>query len=1121
VSRSETLRLLETELTKTRDRVTHQADDVLRYLAEDTMKPHLKSALAHDQPAVASTAVQLMSTALLAFFAATASAVAQVPSTYVPATQWGLNLIGAPVAWALNYTGNGITVAVGDTGIDTGFGSEHPAFSIGAVFGAKIDSRSMNFVLPSPGAQYLSDQIADLDTHGTHVSGIIAASGSSNAPGVAYSANIVMLRVLAASQSCQPENVNCSAPNYPNATASSLDYFSTLQTVRIYNASYGPIVPQGKTNLLQWPVDMIDPVEEKAALNAVSQGKIIVAAAGNDRENNPVAGKNPSGLGLDPFIRPGINANAGVYVDEGRNYDFSSLLNQTGLIIVVTSVDKNKNVVSYAQECGVTASWCVAAPGGNGKNYIADSNGDNVPLYTDSNGIYSAIPYSIMDTQVQGYGFMSGTSMAAPVVSGALAVLSGAYTNYDSQDLAHVLFATAENVGGQAADNATYGYGMIRLDRAIAGPTTLAAGSPVEVDDQKMIYWSQPLSTDGAFSKSGAGYLIIAGRTTANGGVTVSEGALGVDGTLTLDAGIIVAKDAALAGFGTINGDTEIDGVLNAGQLPNYSDLNAYYGGVLPPNIPLTGTSPGTLTFNGNVTLGTTANTRVNVDGNLDIPGGPGTYDKIIVEGASHTFAANGALSPILRSIPGGYNDYVPAIGSSFSFLTASNGASITGSFASLSQPAEGLPINARFDLVYAPTIISLDVTPQSYLALAAIVPLNANQQALAAALDRARPAAGPALSGAQATIFYALYGQQDISGDASALSAISGQGQAVAPGALLDAYTDFSNVIANRQAMLLAGLGDVQAALTPSIALSYASGTGPNFQALADAGGPFAVSSPGGAAPRSPWTTWGQAYGRASRVGDLNGLPGSDASSGGFAVGGDGAFAPNLVAGGALGYTHSSANSANTTATGNTYAGALYATWTPGLLVFDGRLAAGPSTGGASRGITFPSESMTASSSMNVWGGLAAADAGYRFDLMEATFKPFVGLTAQTFSRSAFTETSDFGLTFPSQSFNRVTSEVGLWATKLFRSEATTYMLQAKASWTNDFGNQGLTTQAALLDQPFTITAANPGRSAAVIAVNFAAWRTENVALFFQYQGEFRSNATSNQGSIGVRMIW
>ena len=336
-----------------------------------------------------------------------------------------------------------------------------------------------------------------------------------------------------------------------------------------------------------------------------------------------------------------------------------------------------------------------------------------------------------------------------------------------------------------------------------------------------------------------------------------------------------------------------------------------------------------------------------------------------------------------------------------------------------------------------------------------------------------------------------------------------------------LDAFADFSNVIANRQAMLAAGLGDLQAALTPSVVFSYTNGTGPMFEALADAAGPFAVQPQAGPTPRSPWATWGQVYGDWSRVGDLNGLPGGNISSGGFTVGGDGALAADFVAGGALGYTRTSANSADTSGTWDTYAGALYATWTPGPFVVDGRLAAGPSTGDASRGIAFPGESVTASSSMNGWGALAAADAGYRFDLAGTTLRPFVGLTGQTFSRAAFTETTDFGLSFPSQSFDRVTSEIGLWATRLLHSDLATYVLQAKASWTNDFGNQGLTTQAALLDQPFTIATANPGRSAGVIAVDFAAWRSQNVALFLQYQGEFRANATSNQGSIGLRMTW
>jgi hypothetical protein len=56
---------------------------------------------------------------------------------------------------------------------------------------------------------------------------IIAAASASKVPGVAYGAIIVMLRVLDPSKSC--ENANCTAPNYPNPTASSLNYFAGLR----------------------------------------------------------------------------------------------------------------------------------------------------------------------------------------------------------------------------------------------------------------------------------------------------------------------------------------------------------------------------------------------------------------------------------------------------------------------------------------------------------------------------------------------------------------------------------------------------------------------------------------------------------------------------------------------------------------------------------------------------------------------------------------------------------------------------------------------------------------------------------------------------------------------------
>jgi len=177
------------------------------------------------------------------------------------------------------------------------------------------------------------------------------------------------------------------------------------------------------------------------------------------------------------------------------------------------------------------------------------------------------------------------------MVTGALAALQGAYPGYNARDLANVLFATAENIGGQPADNATYGYGLIRLDRATAGPNTLAAGANVAAAAQTTTYWSQPLTTAGGFNVTGPGYLVVAGRTTAAGDVAVNGGALGVDGTLTLQTQMTIGQGGMLTGFGTVVGAVTVGGVLNAGQLPNYADLAANNGGALPAGVPLTGTS--------------------------------------------------------------------------------------------------------------------------------------------------------------------------------------------------------------------------------------------------------------------------------------------------------------------------------------------------------------------------------------------------------------------------------------------------------------------------------------------------------------------------------------------------
>ncbi len=969
----------------------------------------------------------------LAAIACTGMGTASAQPATPHANQYGPALIGAPAAWAAGYTGQGVIVTVADSGIDP----SHPAFA------GKIDPRSRNYVLNAPGGAFNAADINDPDaqSHGSHVGGIVASAAASGVPGIAYSANLLVLRTI---PSCA-KGLNCSAPDFPNTSATALDYFAAQTGTMIYNASYGPDADKGATI---WPTSMIDRDEAASAQRALAAGKIIVAANGNDRAEAPVAGANPNGLALNPFIRPG-NANAGVYIDGGRNFDFSGLLSQPGLIIAVASVGQAKVIAPYSQTCGVTASWCVTAPGGD---QAVDA------------GIYSTLPGNK-------FGYQQGTSMAAPTVSGALAVLQQAYSGYAARDLANVLFATAENIGGKAGVNATYGYGLIRLDRAIAGPTALADAATISIAAQQVTYWSQPLTTAGGFTVAGPGYLIIAGRTTATGAVAVTGGALGVDGTLTLNGGLNVAQGAMLAGFGRVIGNVTVNGTLNAGQLPNYADVSASNGGTLPAGTPLTGTSPGTLTLQGNVTLGATATMRANIDGALVIPGGPGTWDKIIVTGTGNSFTAAGTLAPLLRGIVGGNNNYSPAAGTAFAIVTAENGAAVTGQFTSLTQPAAGLAADTRLDVVYGGTSITLNVTPTSFQALAARENLSPNAQALAGALDAARPAPGTRAVKSETRLFEDLY-DNSFDEDESELLALAGEGLAAHPVSVLASFAEFSSLLAARPA---------EAA--------------------------------------QPWTLWAQGLGRWSSTGIDNGIFGASDTSSGAMAGVSHALSPDMTIGAAIGFSRTELDSANAFTSTDSYAGAATFDWAMGNWIIGAQVMGGPVNGHTTRIVSIDGVDEIITGTPGGWNLLGSAQAGYRFDLSGVVLQPYAGVTAQTFKQDGYGEASDIGLDFAAQHFSRVQTLLGGRIAADFDIAGLSLRPFADIAWTHDLGDAGLATHAIFFDEPFLIYAARPGRDAARVRAGFSVGLAGGFSLFAGYGGEFRGNATSHAVTGGLRL--
>ena len=116
---------------------------------------------------------------------------------------WGLDAINAPEVWNQNITGNGIVVAVIDTGVDY----FHPDLDNNIWQNADeiaengIDDDRNGFIDDIRGWDFLYNDNYPMDLdyygHGTHIAGLIAAERNDfGITGIAYNAKIMPVRVL-------------------------------------------------------------------------------------------------------------------------------------------------------------------------------------------------------------------------------------------------------------------------------------------------------------------------------------------------------------------------------------------------------------------------------------------------------------------------------------------------------------------------------------------------------------------------------------------------------------------------------------------------------------------------------------------------------------------------------------------------------------------------------------------------------------------------------------------------------------------------------------------------------------------------------------------------------------
>lgn len=286
----------------------------------------------------------------------------------IPQPNWGTQRTQANVAWSQGHRGQGVVVAVIDSGID----ATHPElknqlFTNPNEIPNGIDDDRNGLIDDIHGFDFTrgSGQLSDDTGHGTHVSGIIAADhNNGRVMGVAPDAKLVVYDFFSIT-----------------GDGSVFDAITAIRAARsvgarVINASWGG--PSCSLSLQQ-------------AIKELDDDNIVfVSAAGN----------------------------------EGRNIDFFP---------------------SYPASFEISNQITVGAHTVEGYTSGFSNKGNLVHLVAPGENILSTLPViTRQDGSVSQDGYESGTSMSAPFVSGAVALLLSAYPEASSTQVKQAILQSVK-----------------------------------------------------------------------------------------------------------------------------------------------------------------------------------------------------------------------------------------------------------------------------------------------------------------------------------------------------------------------------------------------------------------------------------------------------------------------------------------------------------------------------------------------------------------------------------------------------------------------------------------------------------------------------------------------------
>ncbi|MCU1067409.1 autotransporter serine protease [Stenotrophomonas maltophilia] len=567
---------------------------------------------------------------------------------------------------------------------------------------------NLNYIDPARNNLLVDDVVG----HGTAVASLAAGASVGSWPGgIAPGAQIVSARIIA------------DKPPVDDGSGKGNSFSGPLGVAQVHQdlISYNVKVMNNSWGGLYW-TDLPTTAQVAAEYRpfVINHGGLVVFAAGND------ARTEPSSLAALPSQQGVAGSLPAADLERGW--------------LVATAVDPYApgTLASYANACGQAARYCLAAPGS--------------AVYPDANG--------------STYYWNYGTSFAAPLVSGAAALVWQRYPYFDNNLVRQTLLGTAKDIGAPGVD-AVFGYGLLDIGRAINGPGRFDWGDVVANVDVASTgsKWSNDIVGSGGLVKQGGGTLVLAGNNSYSGATRIERG------ILSLQNGGVIRSNVTILG----QPDPDSTGLQFNGGTPRV------IGNVV----------------NGSSVFLTTGNTTGTIEGNYTQQAGA---QLMIALGANALqVTGNATINGGVR-VHGFVSGYVPQNGSRQDLIHAAGGLSGTFSAPATSSGLQGLSL-LQSSYGYDSNNAWLNLTQVSVTAAA--TGLTASAQSAAqrvdgafSALDGNTALQGSAFGTAAGALQWTGGGSKGLE---ASLQSLSGQAHARAESATFDSIDMSRRAIAER----------------------------------------------------------------------------------------------------------------------------------------------------------------------------------------------------------------------------------------------------------------------------------------------------------------------------------